>query len=138
MASSYPGALNPNGPQALGLPAREENEASLKTISSRYESRPAPNATDWSSATKAQSWEWTMLQLDRNTKQIGDRQLDAHSVNASDPDFRHEPQAMVIAEQRKVLGLAFNSAWRLIRHVVWVVIDFWNIPVLAPSDTPRS
>jgi hypothetical protein len=79
-----------------------------------------------------------MLQLDRNTKQIGDPQLDARSVNAWDPNFRPELQAMVVAEQRKVLGLAFNSAWRLIRHVVWVVIDFWNIPVLGPSDTPRS
>jgi hypothetical protein len=78
-----------------------------------------------------------MLQRDRNAKLIEQSQEGARFINAWDADFRREVQAKAAAEQWNALGLVFLAAGRLVRRVVCVMVDFWNIPVLGPSDTRR-
>lgn len=79
-----------------------------------------------------------MLQRDRDAKLIDHSQDDANFVNAWDPDFRREVYATAAVEQWKALGLVLLAAGRLVRRVVGAVVDFWNIPVLGPSNTQQS
>jgi len=79
-----------------------------------------------------------MLQRERNTKLIEQNQDDTRFINAWDADFRREVQAKAAAEQWKAFGLVFLTVRRLVRRVACVMVDFWNIPVLGPSDPRRS
>ena len=78
-----------------------------------------------------------MLQTGRNTKLIDHHRHDARPVNAWDTNFRRELLAQVNAEQGKALRSALVAAGRLVRRVIWVVVDFWNIPALGAGDARR-
>ena len=76
-----------------------------------------------------------MLQTGQNTKLINHHRHSFRPFNAWDSNFRREVHAKVIAEQGKALGSALLAAGRLVGRVIWVVVDFWNIPVLGAGDS---
>jgi len=78
-----------------------------------------------------------MLQTDRNTKLIDHQKHETLAVNAWDTNFRRELLAKVNEEQGKALRSAMVAAGRLVRRVIWVMVDFWNIPVLGAGDARR-
>jgi len=79
-----------------------------------------------------------MLQRDWNTQLTDHGEHDVHFVYAWGPDFRRKVQAQAAEEQWKALGLAFRATGRLVRRVIGAIVDFWNIPILGPSNTQRS
>ena len=66
-----------------------------------------------------------------------------HSVpfNALATSVRREIQAKAFAAQDEALAAVRRATWRRVLAAVGrigrAVVDFWNIPVLGPSDTRR-
>jgi len=69
-----------------------------------------------------------MPQTGPYTTLIDYHQYGARPVNAWDANFRRELQAKVRAEKWNALRSALVAAGRLVRRVMWLVVDFFDFP----------